>query len=154
MYVPYANTLPTCVGTRLGLRAKSDIDGRARNTGSRVKLWRGRGASRCFTFRPVLDGNLFRDTNIHSHSELPLTTSCFGPLLELWLLNSLLINRSLPLFKPRFSRKRNEYPLGTCGKNISRFPYPRLEAIYISSPLSDSPFTLYMLHIYYLRAIA
>lgn len=102
----------------------------------------GRGTSGCFTFRSVLDGNLFRDTYVYSHSELPLT-SCLGLLLG--LLNSLFINRSL--FKPRFSRKRfrerNEYPLGTCGKNISRFPYPRLEAIYTSPLLFDSPFTIY-----------
>lgn len=96
------HTFSTCVGTRLGLWTKSDIDKGARNTESRVKLRRGWAeiVSGRFTFRSVWDGNLFRDTHTHTHFLLlHLRASC----LELALSSLWFRTRSLSIADCRYS---------------------------------------------------
>lgn len=100
--VPNANTFSTCVETRLGLRAKSDIDKRARNTESRVKLrreWAGKVWG-YFTFRSILETAIYCAIHTYNTLELPLTSSClglrsYGP----WLLNSFFINGWLAIIQ-------------------------------------------------------
>lgn len=80
MCVPYANTFSTCVGTRFGLRAKSDIDKRAREHGVEGEIATRVGGEglEYFTFRSILETAIYCAKHTYNTLELPLTTSCLG----------------------------------------------------------------------------